>query len=106
VALYQEAAVLVHASRYEGFGLQVAEAMACGVPVVCSNAGALPEVAGHAAILLDPDDVPGFAEAVRRVLASPEVAASMVARGLEQARQFTWERTARETVALYEELGA
>jgi glycosyltransferase involved in cell wall biosynthesis len=106
VKVYQDADLLVHPSRYEGFGLQIAEAMACGVPVVCSNGGSLPEVAGDAAILLDPDDLDGFADGIERVLTDPGVAASLRARGQRQAAQFTWERTARETLAVYEEVAS
>ncbi len=104
VGVYRDADLLVHPSRYEGFGLQVAEAMACGVPVVCSNGGSLPEVAGDAAILRDPDDVDGFTAQIVRVLTDPELAASLRDKGQRQAAQFTWERTARETLALYREL--
>lgn len=104
VAAYQAADLLVHPSRYEGFGLQVAEAMACGVPVICSNAAALPEVAGEAAILVDPDDVAGLADRIAGVLTQPEVARAMAERGRDQARKFTWARTAAETLALYEQV--
>ena len=100
-AAYREADLLVHASRYEGFGLQVVEAMAAGLPVVCSNAGSLPEVAGEAAVLRSPDDTEGFADAIRDVLTAPAMAARMRAEGLRQAGKFTWERTAQETLAVY-----
>ncbi len=101
VELYQQAALLVFPSRYEGFGLPVLEAMACGCPVVSSNTSSLPEVAGDAALLVPPDDVAGFAQAMSRVLEDRETASAMKARGLSRAAQFTWERTARETVAVY-----
>lgn len=104
VALYQSADVLAHPSRYEGFGLQVLEAMACGVPVVCSNAASLPEVAGSAALMTGPDDAEGFAALIERVLCNPQLAAELSARGIEQARSFTWERTARETLAAFREV--
>jgi glycosyltransferase involved in cell wall biosynthesis len=102
--LYQRADVLVHPSRYEGFGLQILEAMAAGLPVICSHAGALPEVAGDAAILVDPDDVEGFARGIVRVLLDPQAAAELAAKGLAQARRFSWSRTAAETLKIYEEL--
>jgi glycosyltransferase involved in cell wall biosynthesis len=102
IELYQHAAVFVFPSRYEGFGLPVLEAMACGCPVICSNASSLPEVAGHAALLVDPADVDGFARAMERVLTDASLRQSMHERGLAQAAQFPWERTARETIALYQ----
>lgn len=106
VALYQRADVLAHPSRYEGFGLQVLEAMACGVPVVCSNAASLPEVAGDAALLFAPDDVDALAANIVRVLTTPDLAAGLARKGLAQAATFTWERTARETLQAYEETAA
>ena len=106
VALYQSADVLAHPSRYEGFGLQVLEAMACGVPVVSSNAASLPEVAGDAALLVAPDDVEAFASAISRVLTAPDLAAELARKGVTQAAKFTWERTARETLRTYEETAA
>ena len=100
--LYREADVLVHPSRYEGFGLQVAEAMASGLPVICSNAGSLPEVAGDAALVVDPDDGEGLKRHIVDVLTRPDLAACLAKKGVEQARQFTWEQTARETLNIYE----
>jgi glycosyltransferase involved in cell wall biosynthesis len=82
--------------------LPVLEAMACGCPVICSNASSLPEVAGHAALLVDPADVDGFAQDMERVLTDASLRQSMHERGLAQAAQFPWERTARETIALYQ----
>jgi alpha-1,3-rhamnosyl/mannosyltransferase len=104
IELYQQAALLVFPSRYEGFGLPVLEAMACGCPVVCSNAASLPEVAGDAALLVPPDDVAGFTDAICRVLEDRATARMMRMRGLAQAAEFTWDRTARETVAVYEKV--
>jgi glycosyltransferase involved in cell wall biosynthesis len=106
VRCYRTADVLVHPSRYEGFGLQVAEAMACGLPVVCSNASSLPEVAGGAAVMVDPDDVDGFARAVAGILSDPSRAESLSEKGRRRAARFTWERCARETLAAYEEADA
>jgi len=103
-ALYSGADLFVSPSLYEGFGLPPLEAMACGTPVVCSNAASLPEVVGDAAITVDPCDVEGLAEAMHRVLTDLDLGEELRQRGLERARQFTWERTARETVAVYQEV--
>ncbi len=104
-ALYNLADLFVFPSQYEGFGLPVLEAMACGTPVVCSNAASLPEVAGDAALLVPPGDAPALAAAIRRMLADPALQAAMRARGLERARRFTWEETARRTALVYRQLG-
>jgi glycosyltransferase involved in cell wall biosynthesis len=100
--LYNLADLFAFPSRYEGFGLPPLEAMACGVPVVCSNAASLPEVAGQAAVLVQPDDVEGLATAMLRVLRDSALQAEMRARGLERARLFTWDEAARRTAAVYE----
>lgn len=96
--------MFVFPSLYEGFGLPPLEAMACGTPVVCSNAASLPEVVGDAAVTVDPYDVDALAEAMQRVLADRDLREDLRARGLARARQFTWERTARETLAVYREV--
>jgi glycosyltransferase involved in cell wall biosynthesis len=101
-ALYNGAALFAFPSLYEGFGLPVLEAMACGTPVVTSSSSSLPEVAGDAALLVDPYDIAALADAMRRVLEDSALAAALRVKGLERARQFTWERTARETIAVYE----
>jgi len=95
-ALYTLADLFAFPSLYEGFGLPVLEAMACGTPVVCSEASSLPEVAGDAALLVDPTDVESWAEAMGRALSDEELRRRLVARGLAQARAFTWEQAARE----------
>ena len=100
-ALYREAACLVLPSRYEGFGLPVLEAMACGTPVVTTTAGALPEVAGDAAILVEPGDAPTLAAGIEQALADRE---RLVAAGLARARLFSWTTTARKTLEVYREL--
>ena len=101
VELLRTASALVFPSLYEGFGLPVLEAMACGCPVACSNAGALPEVTGVAARLYDPHDVEAIAAGVAEVLSDP---APWVERGLARAALYSWEQTARDTDAVYAEL--
>ncbi len=101
IELYQHAAVFVFPSFYEGFGLPVLEAMACGCPVISSNASSLPEVAGDAALLVDPKDTQGFTDAMSQVLTDMGLRQDLRERGLTQAARFTWDRTAREMVAVY-----
>lgn len=103
-AIYNGADLFVFPSLYEGFGLPVLEAMACGTPVVTSNRSSLPEVAGDAAILIDPYDVDALTIAMQRILSDPDLAYEMATKGMIRAREFSWERTARETVAVYEEV--
>lgn len=98
---YRAAELFVYPSLFEGFGLPVLEAMACGTPTITSNASSLPEVAGDAALLIDPEDTEGLAGALARVLAEPEVAAKLRAAGLRQAARFSWARTAAQTVGVY-----
>jgi glycosyltransferase involved in cell wall biosynthesis len=102
VALYQHARVFVFPSRYEGFGFPVLEAMACGCPVITSNASSLPEVVGDAALLADPSDIKGFVKHLEQVLADEELRRMLREKGLVRAAQFSWARAARETVRVYE----
>ena len=100
--LYSGCIALVFPSLYEGFGIPVLEAMACGAPVITSNSTALPEAAGEAALLVDPEDTAAIAAAMRRVLDEPELRGALRARGFAHARQFTWARTARATAEAYQ----
>ena len=93
-ALYSGAAAFVFPSVYEGFGMPVLEAMACGCPVVTSNTSSLPEVAGSAALLVDPTDAAAVAAALRRVLTDRALSASLHDKGMNRAAAFTWRRTA------------
>ncbi len=103
-ALYGGAGVFVFPSRCEGFGLPPLEAMACGTAVVTSKVSSLPEVAGDAALLVDPESVDGIAVAIGRVLGDPTLRADLEQRARARAATFSWERVARETIAIYEEV--
>lgn len=105
-ALYTLADLLVMPSVYEGFGLPVLEAMACGTPVACSNGSSLPEIAGDAALLFDPHNVHLMAEAISRALLDSSLRAEMRARGLAQAARFTWAEAARQTQQIYRQIGS
>ena len=98
------AEVFAYVSLYEGFGLPVLEAMACGIPTLTSNTSSIPEVAGNAALLVDPLSVEEIAEALGRLLSEPQLRQRLQLSALEQAAQFSWERTASETVAMYRRL--
>jgi len=97
-ALLSGALALVFPSLYEGFGMPVLEAMACGTPVLTSTTTSLPEVAGDAALLVNPHDTAAIADDMRRVITEPELRETLRQRGLERASRFTWERCARETL--------
>jgi glycosyltransferase involved in cell wall biosynthesis len=99
--LWAQAGAFVFPSLYEGFGLPVLEAMDRGVPVACSNASSLPEVAGDAALLFDPHDTAELAGALGRLLSDETLRASLIERGRERVRHFTWQRTASLTLASY-----
>jgi glycosyltransferase involved in cell wall biosynthesis len=96
-AIYRAADLLVFPSLYEGFGMPLLEAMACGTPVACSNVSSLPEVAGDAAQLFNPLDTASIADAIEAVLGSPQRANSLRERGLARAANFTWQRAAERT---------
>ena len=102
-AIYSGAELFLFPSRYEGFGFPILEAMACGTPVLASNASSLPEVAGGAARLLPVDDPSAWAAAIRELRNDTAAREEMRRRGLARARELTWERTAREMLAIYRE---
>ena len=104
VYLYNAAKLFVFPSHYEGFGLPPLEAMACGTPVIVSNVSSLPEVVGDAGTLVDPADVEGLAVAMWRALTDDNLRREMRAKGLRRASIFSWERTARETLAVYRQV--
>jgi glycosyltransferase involved in cell wall biosynthesis len=101
VLLYNGAQIFAYPSVYEGFGLPILEAMACGTPVVTSSVSSMPEVAGEAALLVAPDDVQAIAEAMSTLLRDENLRHTMGARGLEHTKRFSWEETARHTLAAY-----
>ena len=101
---YECAAAFVFPSLYEGFGLPPLEAMASGTAVVTSNVSSLPEAVNDAAMLVNPENVFDIARGIREVLLDPELRSRLVAKGLEQAARFSWDRTARELIEVYEEV--
>lgn len=103
VALYNLATVYCQPSFYEGFGFPVLEAMACGCPVVASNQASLPEVAGSAALLVDPDQ-DKIAQALKKVIKSKSLSQKLIKAGFNQAKLFTWEKTARQTYEVYQKV--
>lgn len=103
LALYRGASLLIYPSRYEGFGFPVAEAMACGLPVLAARASALPEVVGDAGLLLDPDRVDDWSAAIAAVLSDDQRALAMRDAGLRRAARFSWDRTAEATLEVYRE---
>lgn len=99
-ALYQQALVFVFPSLFEGFGIPVLEAFAAGVPVITSTSSSLPEVAGEAALFVEADDVDGLSKQMCRILEDDAVRDAFIAKGKKQVQQFSWEKTAKETVAV------
>ncbi len=100
-AVYNGARALVYPSIYEGFGLPIVEAMACKCPVICSNVASMPEVAGDAALLIDPTREDDLADALDRLVQDSQLNAELKEKGAQRAAQFTWERTARHTLDLF-----
>ena len=101
---YNQAKVFVYPSLYEGFGLPVLEALSCGAPVITSNVSSMPEVAGKAAILINPYKEEEIASALRKVLASEKLQESLSRKGIVQAKKFSWRRTAEETLKVFQKV--
>jgi len=102
--VYNLASLFVFPSFYEGFGLPVVEAMACGTPVVCSNTTSLPEVGGEAAMYCDPNNVNDIAEKMEMVLGDGKLQQNMIEKGLERAKKFTWEKSTEEHMRIFKEV--
>jgi glycosyltransferase involved in cell wall biosynthesis len=103
IELYRGALSLVYPSLMEGFGLPILEAMACGTPVITSNPSSMAEVAGGAALLVDPEGEEQLTDAIKRVARDPSLRQSMREAGMRHAASFSWHRAARETLAVFEE---
>jgi glycosyltransferase involved in cell wall biosynthesis len=100
-ALYSGAIAFAYPSLYEGFGMPVLEALACGTPVLTSDTSSMPEVAGAAALLVDPTSVDAIAEGLSAIMSSDPLRDDLRRRGLARARQFDWRKTAQETAQVY-----
>ena len=99
--IYSNASLFVFPSLVEGFGFPILEAMSCGTPVLTSNYGAMAEIAGDAALLVDPLDIDKMADAMHEVLINESLRKDLIKKGLERTSQFSWEKTARETLTVY-----
>ena len=105
-ACYSSAIALTMPSLYEGFGLPLIEAMACGCPVIAANCSSLPEIAGDAGMFVDPRDTDGLAQAMRRIITEPALRKQLIEKGLERVRHFSWDRAAQETLQVYRKVEA
>jgi len=104
IALYAGASLFVYPSLYEGFGMPLLEAMASGVPIVASGTSSIPEVVGDAGILVDPLSISEMSQAILKLLNDNSLRSSFREKGIQRAKQFTWERAARETLRIYQEI--
>ena len=104
VCLYSGCAVFMYPSLYEGFGLPVLEAMQCGAPVITSNCTAIPEVAGNAAVLIDPFNIDAIYGAMHHILNNANFRQNIIERGVKHSREFSWESTAQQTAAIYRQV--
>ena len=101
-ALYSAADLFAFPTLYEGFGIPVIEAQSCGTPILTSNCSSLPEVGGDAAVYVDPYDVSGIAEEMLYILNNPQFAEKLTKKGLENAKRFSWEASARQLDSIIE----
>ena len=99
-ALYAGATLLLYPSLYEGFGLPVLEAMACGTPVIASNTSSIPEIAGEAALLIDPTDITAMSNAMQRLIDEPSLCQQLIESGRVRASQFNWQFSAKLMLTL------
>lgn len=105
VAIYNAASVYVQPSLYEGFGLPILEAFACGTPVVASNVSSIPEITGDAAILVNPNSIPQIASGIKKAITLSETNRNkLIEKGMLQAKKFSWKKTALETIAIYKKI--
>jgi len=104
IGLYKNARLLIYPSLYEGFGLSPLEAMACGCPIIVSNTTSLPEVCGDAAYYVDPLDVDSIAEGLIAVLTDDALRQGLIQKGLERVKFFSWEKSAKEYMKVFEEV--
>lgn len=102
-AIYHQASLLVFPSLYEGFGFPPLEAMACGIPVIASRISSIPEVVGDAGILLDPENAQVWSDTIYMVLTNELLQLDLRQKGIERAKQFSWEKTAKLTLIVYEQ---
>lgn len=102
--LYSSASCLLYPSFYEGFGLPILEAMSCGTPVITSDVSAMPEIGGSAPLYVDPNDVSDISEKIKIVMNDENTRNNLIAKGLERAKDFSWEKTANETIKVYQKL--
>jgi glycosyltransferase involved in cell wall biosynthesis len=100
--LYNGASIFLYPSLYEGFGIPPLEAMACGAPVVTSNVTSMPEIAGDAAFLINPNNGEELKAAVMKLLNDENLRNNLIARGLKQAKEYSWIKMAKKTLAIYE----
>lgn len=104
--LYSSAQVLVYTTLYEGFGLPILEAMATGTPVITSNVSSMPEIAGNAAILVDPTDINEIKKTLNEIINDKEMQKELIIKGIKRAKEFTWEKAANKTAQVYKELSS